>query len=614
VRSTVIQLRLLGPVELRVHGRPPPAELQWRKHLALLVYLARSPRGRARDHLIGMFWPEKHDQKARHSLNEALRVLRRTLGDALITEGDVVRLEPGAVRTDLEEPAGDGVFLEGFALPDAPAFEDWAARERAALRTASLDRLFAGGGRALTEGVLGAARDYAQRAVALDGHHEPSVRLLMKACALAGDRAAALEAYALLERRLANDLGAAPETETRRLADRIRAADLPGPPEPSAGPVAEPVPFVGAGRLQLKRLIGVWEQGRHGCHVAVVRGEPGTGKTRLTDDLAARARLDGAAVCVARALENDTAADVWRTWLSSGLLGAELGGASPEALAGLATLDPDVAARFPGARGATPLPVGDALTAGIAAVAAVRSVLLVLDDAHHAPVEAARFPLHLAQHIPSSHVVVVLATAKQATTCLDDLVARIGRDVRGVVLDTAVLAEADVQELVMWALPAYDAASGARLARRVMADTAGNPFLAVEVIRAVRDGLAVSASAGRAWPRRDRTLDDTLPAELPPMVSAALRQRFRVLSEHAQRALIAVAVLGGRSAMEPLARGARLDRDTLERALDELEWERWLAADARGYTFVTRLAREVVLADMVTGGEQRRVRERAAGE
>jgi hypothetical protein len=46
-------------------------------------------------------------------------------------------------------------------------------------------------------------------------------------------------------------------------------------------------------------------------------------------------------------------------------------------------------------------------------------------------------------------------------------------------------------------------------------------------------------------------------------------------------------------------------------ALDELEWQRWLAADPRGYTFVARLVRDVVGQDMVTPGQRRRLRERA---
>ncbi len=58
----IVELRCLGPLEVRVDGEPPPPELQWRKHLALLVYLARSPRGGARDHLMGLLWSEKDQE------------------------------------------------------------------------------------------------------------------------------------------------------------------------------------------------------------------------------------------------------------------------------------------------------------------------------------------------------------------------------------------------------------------------------------------------------------------------------------------------------------------------------------------------------------------------
>jgi DNA-binding SARP family transcriptional activator len=73
----MMSCQTLGPVGLSLDGGPAPPELLWRKHLALLVYLARSPRGRTREHLVGLLWPEKPEAAARHSLNEATRVLRR---------------------------------------------------------------------------------------------------------------------------------------------------------------------------------------------------------------------------------------------------------------------------------------------------------------------------------------------------------------------------------------------------------------------------------------------------------------------------------------------------------------------------------------------------------
>ena len=138
----MISCQTLGPVGLSLDGAPAPPELLWRKHLGLLVYLARSPRGRTREHLIGLLWAEKPETAARHSLNEAIRVLRRYLGDDNVdTAAGQVRLTPGSVRLDVERfeelaAASDwaaaarliaGEFLEGFSIAGASEFENWLA-------------------------------------------------------------------------------------------------------------------------------------------------------------------------------------------------------------------------------------------------------------------------------------------------------------------------------------------------------------------------------------------------------------------------------------------------------------------------------------------------------
>lgn len=613
----MVELTCLGPPQLRVDGAEAPPELVWRKHLALLVYLARSPRGRTRDHLMGLLWSDKDQAKARHSLNEALRVLRRSLGDQLLTEGDLVRVTPGAIVTDLEPldvARIGGEFLEGFVVPDAPEFEDWVARERTQLRGASLDLLVQSAERALDAGQVREARDAAGRAMGLDQHHEPAALVLMRAHVLEGARALALDVYQRLADALRRDLNAEPSPAARELADRARSGVvLRG--TPATPPVEERVPLVGTGRRQLVALLDAWREAAAGsARLMLLRGDPGTGKTRLADELAARARLDGAAVAYARALEGDSVADLVGAWVRGGLAVSELAGAPPPALAGLAAADPDLLVRFPGARSAAPQAMGEALTAGALAVAEIRPLLLVLDDAHRAAPEVLAAIGRLAQRGRPARLGILLTVATQSAADTDVVSERIGRDLAGTELATGPLADADVGELVAWALPDYRADEAKRLVRRVMADTAGNPFLAVELVLAVRAGLTLSAGRddrGEAWPARRRTLDETLPSELPPSVAAALRRRYRALSESAQRALAALAVLGGRTPLDAVARGADVARAELEGALDELEWQRWLVGDAHGYAFVTRLAREVILADMVTAGERRRIRERA---
>jgi hypothetical protein len=58
-----------------------------------------------------------------------------------------------------------------------------------------------------------------------------------------------------------------------------------------------------------------------------------------------------------------------------------------------------------------------------------------------------------------------------------------------------------------------------------------------------------------------------------------------------------------------LARATRLEPGAVGQALDELEWERWLAADARGYVFAAPIERAIVLQEMVTPGQARRYRD-----
>ena len=159
-------------------------------------------------------------------------------------------------------------------------------------------------------------------------------------------------------------------------------------------------------------------------------------------------------------------------------------------------------------------------------------------------------------------------------------------------------------------MPTYTETETDRLARRLAADSAGLPLLAVELLHAVALGLDLHGTP-RAWPESKRTLDQTLPGDLPETVVAAVRIGFRRLTKNAQAVLAAASVIGDRASALQLARATGLEADALAGALDEAEWQRWLAADARGYAFVARLARLVVARDMVTEGQRRRIVERA---
>ncbi len=612
-----ISIQCLGPPTVRIDGAEPPQELLWRKHFALLVYLARSTRSRTRDHLVGLLWPEKDEAKARHSLNEALRVIRRVAGDSLVTDGETVRLDKSTVEVDADDPTAEtirGTFMEGFGLPDAPGFEDWITGEREKLRGVSLELLVASAEEAVAAGELSAGIEFAQRALDLEPLHEAAVRVLMRAHALEGSRTLALKAYERLEELLRRDLSVEPSSDTRDLEQRIRNERIVRGAPAVEGAPHDVVPVVGPGRTCLAQCFEVWSDAWGGKpSVIVLRGEPGTGKTRVGDEVASRARLDGAVVAQARALENDGADEIWGALLRGGLTVPELSGAAPQVLAALAKLDPDIPVRFPTARDADPAGVMEPLHQALFAIAEVRPVLVVLDDAHRAEPGVVESFGALVQRAGKARLCVMLtASLGLWEGATDELSERIGRDVPGRLVSTGLFVDEDVNELVAWAFPEYDGEAVQRLGRRVMAETAGNPFLAVEFIRAVRAGLKVKdEEPPPEWPDKSRTLDQTLPGALPETVAAALRLRFKGLTEDAQAMLVTVAVLGGGETLDVLSRAADLPAKRAERALDELEWQRWLAGDAHGYTFVTRLAGEIVQADMVTAGQKRRILKRA---
>jgi hypothetical protein len=192
---------------------------------------------------------------------------------------------------------------------------------------------------------------------------------------------------------------------------------------------------------------------------------------------------------------------------------------------------------------------------------------------------------------------------------LEELRARIGRDIAGGVVHLGPLTESDLVMLARWALPSYEPEALERLARRLASDSAGLPLLAVELVCAVAQGLDLGAVDG-VWPNPLQTLTETLPGDLPDAVRAAVRVGYRRLSPVAQRALAALAVLEDRVGAERVGLAADLPAAGAHAALDELEWARWVTADPRGYAFVARIVRDVVAADMTTAGQRHRMHER----
>ena len=152
--TTSYALRTLGTLDLhRRDGTVAEAVLSQPKRLGLLVYLAVAKRGAfcRRDTVLGVFWPDYDQERARAALRKALHFLRRELGNGVILgRGDdeigvdpkqlssdvgdfVTSLEKGEWRAALRVYAGD--FLDGFYVSDAPEFEQWTEATRRELKS-----------------------------------------------------------------------------------------------------------------------------------------------------------------------------------------------------------------------------------------------------------------------------------------------------------------------------------------------------------------------------------------------------------------------------------------------------------------------------------------------
>jgi DNA-binding SARP family transcriptional activator/TolB-like protein len=254
-------IHVLGdPVLQGPHG-PLAGRAAHKRRLAVLAILAVA-RGRpvGRERLLGLLWPEQTAESARHSLSEAIYVLRKELGDdALLPAGGDVALNPEVVGSDVARfeaalEAGDaeaavraygGPFLDGFYVSDAPEFERWVDGERDRLARAYAGALAALAEAAEREGSALRAVEWWRRLTAHDPFGSRAALRLVRALDAAGERPAALRFADTHAALLREELGVKPDPELVALVERLRAEPA-RPPSPPA-PDSVPAPSVAAG-------------------------------------------------------------------------------------------------------------------------------------------------------------------------------------------------------------------------------------------------------------------------------------------------------------------------------------------------------------------------------
>ncbi len=240
----MLELQTFGTVGLRTRDADADASVAMpvqQKRLALLAFLALAPRRRfrRRDQIVALLWPDSDASHARQALNQAVRYLRRALGDdVILSQGEEelalagthvlcdaaefrARLEAGEAEGALE--VYKGPFLEGFFVEDAAEEWDlWVDTERTWYRNMAADAAARCVASAEKRGDLTDALRWARAGVKIAPDDESSIARLIRLLDACGDRVGALSTYETLRQRLLKEFGATPALETEAIVATIR--------------------------------------------------------------------------------------------------------------------------------------------------------------------------------------------------------------------------------------------------------------------------------------------------------------------------------------------------------------------------------------------------------
>ncbi|HEX5945637.1 MAG TPA: BTAD domain-containing putative transcriptional regulator [Acidimicrobiales bacterium] len=657
-----MEFRLLGNLEVSVDGAPVDVGgTQPRTVLAML--LVAGGRIVPAESIIDALWGESPPASAAGTLQSYVSRLRRAIvpGGA---RGEAARIlawdppgyrlviDPGAVdahRFETLADAGRARLLEGDPLEARRLLDEALAlwRGPALLEFSHLD--FAWGYAArLEERRLVAAEDHVDADMRLGRHaavvgelgelvaahplREQFRHHLALALYRSGRQAEALRIIDDARRTLRDQLGIAPGRPLVDLEAAILAQDPAlttdgaettvgaaagngaGPPPAAARPAAAdstrdiPVEDAAAaaglvGReVELRQAIAALDEARSGTRVVLVEGEPGIGKTRLVEELAAQAAAQGTAVHWGRAFEGGVAPALW-PWLPPlRALAARDPAVVPPELGALVVTDgePEVAPRA----GPSRFRLFEAVAALIAQSAAERPLMVVLDDLQWADLPSLELLTFLAGHLTDEPVLLACTVRELEVGRNDAVVEALAALSRA--HDTRRITLRGISHVATAALVAT--AAGREVEPEVTAAiqhrAEGNPFFATELARLVvaerdRDEALGAVSAG---------------GSVPAGVRDVVRRRIALLPEGTVRLLQIAAVVGRDVDLDLLVNAAGEDLDAVLDGIDPAVVHRLLAPvpDRLGtFRFAHALVREV-LADDVSALRRARIHLRVA--
>lgn len=276
-----------------------PRLLRSRKHLGLLIYVATSPNTlHSRDGLAALLWTGPN-QRARHSLSQAVYDIRSSLGPVLAVTpqslslcNDKLAFEGAMFEQAVTAAAGGralaiyrGPFCPNLTRLGVPRFDRWIEQESDRYKALALLSIGTVQREAEERGDWDRMCLAALRLIRLNDLDEDAHTALMRGLWMKGDPASALtHASALLGRAASKDWPRVREL-ARRIEDSGAASEVLTVPR-------SPLRLVGRGD-EFRQLFGAAQCPPANGSVTIITGERGIGKSALLMKLARRLEVGG---------------------------------------------------------------------------------------------------------------------------------------------------------------------------------------------------------------------------------------------------------------------------------------------------------------------------------
>ena len=233
----MFNLKTLGGLRLDRDDRPLDGAAVRARSLVLLAFVAsRREQGMSRDKVLAYFWPETDTPHARNNLKQTLFIMRRALGEEVVSSGLFLRIETSRLMADawefesaldrvaFEEAVAHyrGPFLDGFYVSSLPELGRWVEAERVRLARRYQEALEALAARSAAAGDTHGAVSWWQRVVEHDPLSSRTALGLMRALIADGNRAGALTYAEVHESLLRAELGIDPDTGERTYVQQLR--------------------------------------------------------------------------------------------------------------------------------------------------------------------------------------------------------------------------------------------------------------------------------------------------------------------------------------------------------------------------------------------------------